>query len=252
MKKLFLFTLHTLAASQLSCAQAESSTTVKAIAAALCEAGHPHKALVQDSVNVSFECQASNQITQKEANAHEALNKLVFKIDDPTKHTAAQMALTKPYYETFLTSLRNEKDVVVSAYTHGISPDSMQLVGGLFGTKLKGPNEKLGLTKGQAIFQINCIYVADDAQRRHIGTKMVEKLQCYTRNLPIVLFLKTTNTVGRRFWNSQKEFHLVTDPEHPTGEGAQMGWNLLTAHCPKPPYAQEDIVTYYSPNGAHS
>ena len=77
---------------------------------------------------------------------------------------------------------------------------------------------------------------------------MVRELESCTENLPLIVVLEASNETGRKFWESLSSFQLVTDEDHPTGLEAKIGWDLLTASCPQPPYKQEDIVTYYSDN----
>ncbi len=226
MNKKLLLVLIALNSNQLFCAEAKKATAV-----ALCRAAEHGK-------HFSYKIQPSNQITEEEASEHKALIDSLFKMSDPEKHfqIPCSQYLTEP--STFINEIRKERDVVISAYDMQEGKEQV-LVGSLFGTKHRDVDKSRQWVK--VITQINSICVANYVQRQGIGTHMLKLFQDYVKNLPIALYLRTTNIPAKRFWQSQAEFQQTT---------TWLGYELLKSEDPSTLLEREDVVTYYSKNNS--
>ena len=225
----------TLLTGDLFCAQAE--TTRRAAATALCAAA-------AHSERFSYEVKPSNQVTEEEALQHATLIDSAFHLSDPRNDYKTRCSRRLAVPSTFVYELNKKRDVIVSAYNTQEGAQERVLVGGLFGTKHRNPEDDSFFGFVDILIQLNAIYVADNVQRQGIGTRMVKLFQEYTRNLPLAFYVRATNTAGERFWHNQVAF------EKATGENTQIGWDLLTTEYPRTAIRQDEIVTYYSENGS--
>jgi ribosomal protein S18 acetylase RimI-like enzyme len=235
MNKKTILILIALNSNQLFCAKAE--TPPKEMITGLCAAA-------QSAERFSYKVQPSNQVTEKEADEHEALMDAAFKRDTTEKEYRKKHNIHLPVPDTFVYQLNQKVDVIVSAYETKEGKQEQVLVGGLFGTKHRDPEEDPIFGFIGVVMHINAIYVADGFRRQNIGSHMVELFQDYTKNLPIALYVKTTNKTGRQFWDTQANFQQLTR------ENASACCEFFKKTCTTIPIKQKDLVTYYSENGS--
>jgi ribosomal protein S18 acetylase RimI-like enzyme len=216
MKKILLLILCNFNITSLFCAESHFTTaTFKALYAAA-GPGEPF----------SYEITPPNLITLAEASQHAALINSISEINTLENQTNIEP-------ETCVQEFRKRRDILISAYQKTSSPNEQILVGNIFGTKHRNQDK--------VIIQINGINVAADVQGQGIGTHLLHLFKGHTRNLPIALYVKKSNTRALSFWDHQSGFEKAS---------VWLGWGLLRSDDPSTPLEREDIVTYYSKNNS--
>ena len=248
MSKKTILILIALSTNQLFCAQADKATTEKEYCI-----WEKYEDVTED---IHFTHEPSHLITED----HALLTREVF--------FPSPAACPPNYCPNFLEKVKNSMDILISAHNKypelhtGIGTlnedgtlrlpllahyEKELLVGGLFGRKLKDPHTQLKINAKTALMQLNCIYVKQEKQKKGIGRTMVQKFMNFSEHLPVVLVLLASNQSVRTFFE-KCNFNVATDIEHPTGEGSNLAWNLITQDNPATTIPRDTLVAYYHAN----